>query len=212
MKYITLFLLLLSLVASANLATLKDGLLLDSNTNKPYTGNIETLNENWGENKIEFSKDYIDGLLHGQERTFYRSGELKSVGYFREGLLNGTVSMYFEDGTLMGRMEMENNLNNGRGIRYYSNGNKQLERFFVNNKLEGLTRGWYESGNIKTEKDYKNGLLHGYLKTYYKDGGIYEEVKYEHGKPKFKRAYLEDGTLIDESMFFDKRLIKLITG
>ena len=66
--------------------------------------------------------------------------------------------------------------------------------------------------HIKTEKDYKNGLLHGYLKTYYKDGGIYEEVKYEYGKPKFKRAYLEDGTLIDESMFFDKRLIKLITG
>ncbi len=211
-RMVVLFVLLLNSLASASPHVFKNGLLLDSNTGRLYTGNIEVTNEDWGDNKVEISKDYVNGLLHGQEKVFYKSGQLKSVGYFREGVLNGTVSMYFEDGALMGRMEMTNNLNNGRGIRYYPNGNKQIERFFVNNKLEGLSRAWYENGSIKKEEDYKNGQLHGYLKSYYKAGGIFEEVKYEYGKPKFKRSYLEDGTLADERMFFNKKVIEAIIG
>lgn len=212
MKNIILFILLLHSFANASPTIFKDGLLLDLNTNKPYTGNIKVINEDWGDNAVESSKDYFNGLLHGQEKVFYKSGVLKSVGYFRDGMLNGTISIYFEDGTLMGRMEMSDNLNNGRGIRYYSNGNKQLERFFTNNTLEGLSRVWYESGNIKKEEDYKNGLLHGYLRSYYKDGGLFEETKYKHGKPKFKRSYSENGSLIDEKMFFDKEMIQAILG
>ena len=50
-------------VAVANLETsaFRDGLLIDYGTKLPFTGNIGLINPDW--NTIEFSQDYVDGLL-----------------------------------------------------------------------------------------------------------------------------------------------------
>jgi len=59
MKLKTLLLLTFLLsTAQANIGTFKDGKFIYPETNTPYTGNLEALNNDWGDNAVEFSKDY----------------------------------------------------------------------------------------------------------------------------------------------------------
>lgn len=213
MKHILLVMLALLPTAHADtLATYRNGLLINPSTNAPYTGNLETINKDWGKDSVEFSQEYVNGVMHGADKVFYKSGKLKTVGYFENGLLEGTTKIYFEDGLLMGSMDFKNHQKHGVGVRYYPNGVKQLERFFVNDKLEGTARTWYDNGNLMKSEEYKNGMFHGKVKTYYENGGVFEEAKFEYGTPKFMRIYREDGTLADEKGFFDKKVIDKIIG
>ena len=97
-------------------------------------------------------------------------------------------------------------------ISYYPDGSKQLEQLFIDGKLDGLHRTWYENGNVMKSIPYSKGMVHGTLKTYYESGGVFEEVEYNFGTPKYMRVYREDGALADEKGFFDREIIKRITG
>ena len=207
----TIFLISILTIAQANLGSLdKEGRFIYPETNKPYTGNLDVLNNDWG--KVEFSKDYLNGHLHGNEKVFYQSGRLKSLGHFNKGVLTGTVELYYEDGSIQARVNFNNGIKQGRAISYYPDGNKQLEQLFIDGKLDGLHRTWYENGNVMKSIPYSKGMVHGTLETYYESGGVFEEVEYNFGTPKYMRIYLEDGTVADEKGFFDRKLIERIVG
>ena len=207
----TIFLISILTIAQANLGSLdKEGRFIYPETNKPYTGNLDVLNNDWG--KVEFSKDYLNGHLHGNEKVFYQSGRLKSLGHFNKGVLTGTVELYYEDGSIQARVNFNNGIKQGRAISYYPDGNKQLEQLFIDGKLDGLHRTWYENGNVMKSIPYSKGMVHGTLETYYESGGVFEEVEYNFGTPKYMRTYLEDGTVADEKGFFDRKLIERIVG
>ena len=208
-KLLLTFLLLTSL-AQANLGTFKDGKFIYPKTNKPYTGNLEVINNDWGKDAVEFSKDYVDGVLHGTEKVFYRSGKLKSVGYFNKGLIDGTTTLYYEDGSVQAQANFNNGKREGRAASYHPNGTKQIEQFFTNDKLDGLSREWFESGVLMISRDYSNGLLHGEVRTYYESGKVFEVIQFNHGTPKTKYTYREDGSLADKKGFLDKKLIDSI--
>ena len=207
----TIFLISILTIAQANLGSLdKEGRFIYPETNKPYTGNLDVLNNDWG--KVEFSKDYLNGHLHGNEKVFYQSGRLKSLGHFNKGVLTGTVELYYEDGSIQARVNFNNGIKQGRAISYYPDGSKQLEQLFVDGKLDGLHRTWHENGNVMKSIPYSKGMVHGTLETYYESGGVFEEVEYNFGTPKYMRTYLEDGTVADEKGFFDRKLIERIVG
>ncbi len=213
MKCALLLLTLFLATAQANFdTTFRNNLLINPDTNKPYTGNIEVLNNDWGKDAVEFSKDYLNGHLHGNEKVFYQSGKLKSLGHFNKGVLTGTVELYYEDGSIQARVNFNNGIKQGRAISYYPDGSKQLEQLFVGGKLDGLHRTWYENGNVMKSIPYSKGMVHGTLETYYESGSVFEEVEYNFGTPKYMRTYLEDGTVADEKGFFDRKLIERIVG
>ena len=116
MKHTLLLLTLILTTAQANLGTFKDGKFIYPDTNKPYTGNLDVINNDWG--RVEFSKDYVDGHLHGNEKVFYQSGKLKSIGHFNKGVLVGTVELYYEDGSIQARVNFNNGIKQGRAISY----------------------------------------------------------------------------------------------
>jgi hypothetical protein len=49
------------------------------------------------------NKNYVNGMLHGAEKSYYQSGKLRSLGYFKRGILDGIVTGYYEDGTIQVR-------------------------------------------------------------------------------------------------------------
>jgi len=196
-----------------NLGTFdKDGRFIYPKTNKPYTGNLDVINNDWGSDVVEFNKNYVDGILHGHEKVFYKSGKLKSIGNFNQGKVDGNVKLYYEDGSIQGNVYFNHGIREGRAVSYYPNGNKQLEQFFRNDILNGLRRTWYENGNMMESIPYSKGLVHGVVETYYENGSIFERVKYDYGTPKFMRVYSEDGTLSEEKGFFDRKVIEQIIG
>ena len=104
MKYLLLLLTLTLTTAQANFnATFRNNLLINPDTNQPYTGNLDVINNDWGVDAVEFNKDYVDGVLHGAEKSYYQSGKLKSIGYFTKGILDGIVTGYYEDGAIQVR-------------------------------------------------------------------------------------------------------------
>ena len=210
MSKLLLTLLLLSSLAQANLGTYKNGKFIYPDTNKPYTGNLDVINNDWGKDAVEFNKDYVDGVLHGAEKVFYRSGKLKSVGYFNKGLIDGTTTLYYEDGALQAQVRFNNGIREGRAVSYYPDGTKQSEQFYVTDKLYGLSRQWFDTGSLMISRDYSQGLLHGEVTTYYESGRVFEVTKFNYGTPKFKRTYNEDGSLAKEEGFFDRELINKI--
>jgi len=210
MSKLLLTLLLLSSLAQANLGTYKNGKFIYPDTNKPYTGNLDVINNDWGKDAVEFNKDYVDGALHGAEKVFYRSGKLKSVGYFNKGLIDGTTTLYYEDGSVQAQVRFNNGIREGRAVSYYPDGTKQSEQFYVADKLYGLSRQWFDTGSLMISRDYSKGLLHGEVTTYYESGKVFEVTKFNYGTPKFKRTYNEDGSLAKEEGFFDRETINNI--
>jgi len=213
MKYTLLLLTLILTTAQANLGTFdKQGRFIYPATNKPYTGNLDIINNDWGVDAVEINKNYVDGVLHGEEKSYYQSGKLRSVGSFKRGILDGIVTGYYEDGAIQVRATYDNGVKQGRVIHYYPNGTKQVESFYTDDKFDGVRTTWYENGNVMKSIPYSNGMVHGTLETYYESGGIFEEVEYNFGTPKYMRTYLEDGTVADEKGFFDRKLIERIIG
>ena len=213
MKYILLLFTLILATAQANLGSLdKQGRFFYPETNKPFTGNLDVINNDWGKDAVEFNKDYVDGVLHGTEKSYYQSGKLKSLGSFKRGILDGIVTGYYEDGTIQVRATYDNGVKQGRVIHYYPNGTKQVESFYTDDKFDGIRTTWYENGKPMEIAPYSKGLLHGTGRTYYEAGGVFEEVKFKYGTPKYMRTYLEDGTVADEKGFFDRKLIERIVG
>jgi len=213
MKYTFLLLTLILATAQANLGSFdSNGKFIYPDTNKPYTGNLDVINNDWGVDAVEFNKDYVDGVLHGTEKSYYQSGNIRSVGHFKRGVLEGIVTGYYEDGSIQVRAIYDNGVKQGRVIHYYPNGNKQLEAFYTDDKFDGVRSTWYENGKPMEIAPYSKGLLHGTGRTYYEAGGVFEEVKFKYGTPKYMRTYLEDGTVADEKGFFDRKLIERIVG
>ena len=117
MKYILLLLTLILTTAQASFnTTFRNNLLINLDTNKPYTGNLDVINNDWGVDAVEFNKDYVDGVLHGTEKSYYQSGKLKSLGSFKRGILDGIVTGYYEDGAIQVRATYDNGVKQGRVI------------------------------------------------------------------------------------------------
>ena len=212
MRGVFLLLALTLTTAQASLGTFKQGKFIYPDTNKPYTGNLDVINNDWGVDAVEFNKDYVDGVLHGTEKSYYQSGNIRSVGHFKRGVLEGIVTGYYEDGSIQVRAIYDNGVKQGRVIHYYPNGTKQVESFYTDDKFDGIRTTWYENGKPMEIAPYSKGLLHGTGRTYYEAGGVFEEVKFKYGTPKYMRTYLEDGTVADEKGFFDRKLIERIVG
>jgi antitoxin component YwqK of YwqJK toxin-antitoxin module len=213
MKYTLLLLILILSTVQANPGSFdSEGRFIYPETNKPYTGNLDVINNDWGKDAVEFNKDYVDGLLHGAEKTYYQSGKLKSIGHFTKGILDGVVTGYYKDGSVQVVGHFSNGIKDGSVLYYYPNGSKQVEMFYDNGKLQGTVKTWYENGNVMKSIPYSKGMVHGTLETYYESGGVFEEVEYNFGTPKYMRTYLEDGTVADEKGFFDRKLIDRIVG
>jgi hypothetical protein len=74
MKYTLLLLTLILTTAQANLGSYKNGKFIYPDTNKPYTGNLDVINNDWGVDAVEikFEKDgeasELAHILQGYER------------------------------------------------------------------------------------------------------------------------------------------------
>jgi len=213
MKHTLLLFTLLLSTAQANLGSLdKQGRFIFPETNKPYTGNLDVINNDWGKDAVEINKNYVDGVLHGEEKSYYQSGKLKSVGTFNQGKLDGIVTGYYEDGTIQVRATYVNGVKQGRVIHYYPNGTKQVESFYTDDKFDGIRTTWYENGKPMEVTPYSKGLLHGTGRTYYESGGVFEEAKFKYGTPKVITIYNEDGSIAEQKGWIDNKIIERIVG
>lgn len=61
---------------------------------------------------------YVNGILHGLQKLYYKDGRIKSECMYSDGFQNGLCKIWYEDGTLKGKY----NYVNGTLVQYYEDG------------------------------------------------------------------------------------------
>lgn len=98
---------------------------------------------------------YFNGVKDGDYKSYYRTGELSSDGYYKEGRKTGKWNYY-----------------------YKVNGEKKSEGEYVSNKKEGVWRFYNSKGKLISEGPYKNNLREGEWKVYDDDGKVIDHIFY----------------------------------
>ncbi len=92
-------------------------------------------------------KDTIGGVYH----EYYKNGNLKLKGVFKNGERHGDWSYFYENGKLWSWGEYQDGKRNGVGSVYYENGVLKMEGNYLNDKRSGLWKFFDKKG--KTIKE-----------------------------------------------------------
>ena len=143
-------------VVKSTETVLKDNIVYVGEETTPYTGVIETYNE--------------QGIL--LEKT-----------EFKNGLRDGSSKKYFING---GKVSLEAIFSNGIQVgvqkRYYESGELLSERSYKNGKMDGIGKSYYQNGQVEMEEPYKNGERDGVIKVYDENGKLVRQATFKNGK------------------------------
>ena len=175
----------------------------------------------------------LDILTNGKYTEYYKNGQIKIQGSYKEGMRNGEFKTFLKNGKSAGFIiykdgkiikstlvkAMKDNasfspvtdiyykLEDSHTLRKVDYENGLLRIYFIYNK-DGIPDGesveYYEEGNIKSIIPFRNNMVEGLTITYYENGNIDEEVNYKNNKMNGEaKSYDENGKLNGRTIFKD---------
>ena len=175
----------------------------------------------------------LDILTNGKYTEYYKNGQIKIQGSYKEGKRDGEFKTFLKNGKSAGFIiykdgkiikstlvkAMKDNasfspvtdiyykLEDSHTLRKVDYENGLLRIYFIYNK-DGIPDGesveYYEEGNIKSIIPFKNNMVEGLTITYYENGNIDEEVNYKNDKMNGEaKSYDENGKLNGRTIFKD---------
>ena len=175
----------------------------------------------------------LDILTNGKYTEYYKNGQIKIQGSYKEGMRNGEFKTFLKNGKSAGFIiykdgkiikstlvkAMKDNasfspvtdiyykLEDSHTLRKVDYENGLLRIYFIYNK-DGIPDGesveYYEEGNIKSIIPFRNNMVEGLTITYYENGNIDEEVNYKNDKMNGEaKSYDENGKLNGRTIFKD---------
>jgi antitoxin component YwqK of YwqJK toxin-antitoxin module len=136
------------------------------------------------------------GLETGEWTTFYASGKIEEVQFYKDGKLHGEYLFYNEDGILIEKGNFNNGIREGEYHFYYNSGKIERKGNYKNEKIHGKVEQWSENGNKEFESNYINGVLNGVFKNYGENGLLKNEGSKLNGLTEGEyKSYDENGNL-----------------
>lgn len=154
--------------------------------------------------EVKTVEKYKNGKLDGVSKTF-KLGKLVNETEFRNGLLNGDDISYYSDGSIESKSTYKDGNLIGDTIRYYENGNTKSKSKHTNEGLAGEYLEYYENGNIKTKASVKNNKLDGEIKIYSTTGNILKEATLKENEIEKYKEYYENGNLKISFVYEDNK-------
>ena len=175
----------------------------------------------------------LDILTNGKYTEYYKNGQIKIQGSYKEGMRNGEFKTFLKNGKSAGSIiykdgkiikstlvkAMKDNasfspisyanydLDTSYSIGRVDFPNKLLKIYRMYDKkgvLNGNSISYYEEGNIQSIFPYKNNLIEGLVIRYYENGNIKEEINYKNDKMNGEaKSYDENGKLNGRTIFKD---------
>lgn len=131
-------------------------------------------------NGVRYEGEFVDGLKHGQGKSFYNNGKVSHEGGYFRNSFHGRGREYSRSGDLLYSGGFEVNECHGYGICYGQNGEVLHAGYWFrgrkyvgqvkNNKPEGEGALFYINGAVLYRGQWKEGVPHG-------DGIEYESEK-----------------------------------
>lgn len=150
-KYLILFLPILTIACSKQEIVLTEDQIPDDifyleDEIKPFTGTCLVYFH--GTEKIKEEMNFRHGILDGAHISYYKNGEIKRVGYYREGNLNGKWEGFDAEGNKIYQVEYKNDTLIGRFISWYSTGVVKQKGAYNKNIKTGEWTSYDEAGMI----------------------------------------------------------------
>ena len=144
---------------------------------------------------------YKDGKRVGEWKFFHENGQLEQTGnYSFDGQLNGTWRWYYPSGKLLREETYYEGLEDGLMIEYNEDGSVIAEGEYIEGLEEGL---WiYETEYYKEEGYYSSGLRNGKWKTWYDDRKLSFTGEFIDDNPNGRHTwYWDNGQVKDEGKY-----------
>ncbi len=130
---------------------------------KPYSGFIYELDSRT--NDLIASSGYINGLLSGVSKKWYKGYVLMEERYYLNGAKNGKQIAYWENGKKKFEFVAKNDAYEGELKEWNISGNLIHLATFVNGQEEGTQKMWYDNGKIRANYVMRKGKRYGLLGT-----------------------------------------------
>ena len=159
--------------------------------------------------QIKIQGSYKEGMRNGEFKTFLKNGKSAGIIIYKDGkIIKSTLVKTMKDNASFSPISYANyDLNTSYSIGGVDFPNKLLKRYRMYDKkgvLNGNSISYYEEGNIQSIFPYKNNLIEGLVIRYYENGNIKEEVNYKNDKMNGEaKSYDENGRLNGRTIFKD---------
>lgn len=142
-----------------------------------------------------------EGRRQGPWKEFYRSGELKAEGSYKDNLKVGNWKYFYLDGELEQTGSYQRGLPNGMWTWYYPNGQTWREEEYLMGREEGMSIEYSDSGTVLAKGNYVDGFRDG--KWFFEINDHREEGRFFEGERTgdWKHYYLDNGQLQFEGKF-----------
>lgn len=148
----------------------------------PYNGKlIKFLN---GEKNISTLNE---GKVDGEFEHYYKNGQLKEGGFFKNGKKEGNWKTYYENGIVSSTGPYLNGLEEGDWVYYFEDGKVKLKGSYLLGSKDKVWENYYETGilfdritYIVTNKGIRgNSWKNGFYEEFYPNGKIRTKGNYE---------------------------------
>ena len=123
----------------------------------------------YNENQIKSIENLFYQKKHGEVKSFYRSGNLKKIGYFFDDIPTHTHFEFHENQALKSKVSFFLGKKHGKLCEYNDQGVLLKKTVYRNGLKHGLHLERYPSGKIKKKNFYKDGLPVGQHICYYEN-------------------------------------------
>jgi antitoxin component YwqK of YwqJK toxin-antitoxin module len=133
---------------------IKDGLIFKQGELKPFTGHVKDTVQ---EKIIEY--DALNGMKHGEFKTYFKNGKIEMVGQIKENLNQGKWKYFYQSGQIESVGNFSDDLPDGEWKWFYENGSIKEQGVFVKGSRERIWKAFSIDGTKTEEKIYKQNQI-----------------------------------------------------
>lgn len=133
--------------------------------------------------KTEYEGTTSSKKPDGIWRSYFESGNLKSIVNYRNGKVEGEAAFYYDDGDqlIKAKMIFIDGKISGEYTEYYESGSEKAVLEYNGGKANGNAEFYYDGGKLKIEGNYKDGERSGKWNYFTEDGKPFNKEKWKKG-------------------------------
>ena len=128
----------------------------------------------------KYTQQYTNGVKNGK-KIEYRYNIITRIYNYKNGIVDGEYKEFYESGNVKVKHNYVNGHVEGESLEFYDNGKVRNKSTYVKDKIEGDSFEYYNNGNIKKKYTYKNHVLNGTSQSYSSDGNLELSIDYKNG-------------------------------
>ena len=101
---------------------------------------------------LMIEENYVDGLLSGEYKLYYKNSQLTRLAYYKEGRLHGSYKQYSDKGILIDDLQYKDGFIDGKAVFYEPNGKIKQRGQYKKDLKVGIWE-YYVEGKLVTSKD-----------------------------------------------------------